>query len=405
LPVAQALSYACSRLARRTDPHVRLRKPLERSIRSGHPWIYRDALLPFQAEAGSVVVVESKDGQFLARGLAEAGPIGVRVFTTRDEPVAAPLFMQRVARAFDLRARIIAPDTTAYRLLHGEGDRLPGVVCDRYGPFAVLKLDGDAAWAWNERLSEWLQQPLRELGVRGLLLRTTRKNAKPIRLAWGETPEPELVVDEHGMRLAANLWQGQKTGLFLDHRESRLRVRQLARGLRVLNLYGYTGGFSVAAGLGEASFVITVDSAPKALELAERSWQHNHLPPATHAIRAADVHALLPLLLEAGERFGLVVADPPSFAPNAPAKPAALASYAALHEAALRLVERGGLYLAASCSSHLTRDDFDATLREGSRRAKRPLQVLERWSAPADHPRLLAFPEGDYLKVTLLRAD
>jgi 23S rRNA (cytosine1962-C5)-methyltransferase len=210
-------------------------------------------------------------------------------------------------------------------------------------------------------------------------------------------------VEEHGMQLCANLWQGQKTGLFLDHRESRRRVRELSGGLRVLNLYGYTGGFSVAAGLGNATQVITVDIARPALDLAERSWRANRLPDTSHTAQAGDVPALLTTFGERRERFDLIVADPPSFAPSAAAKTAALESYAALHARALGLVASSGLYLAASCSSHISEEDFDLTLREGSRRARRDMQLLERWSAPADHPRLLAFPEGDYLKVLLLR--
>jgi 23S rRNA (cytosine1962-C5)-methyltransferase len=387
----------------RHDIRVRLRKPLERSIRSGHPWIYRDALAPFTAEPGSVVTVEAKSGRFLARGLADTGPIGVRVFTTRDEPLEAAFFQARIERALSMRARIVPPDTTAYRLLHGEGDGLPGMVCDRYGPFAVLKLDGDAALSNRERMSDWLRERLDAIGVRGLLTRSSRKHGQPVASAWGEVPPTEIVVEEHGMQLCANLWQGQKTGLFLDHRESRRRVRELAGGMRVLNLYGYTGGFSVAAGLGAATEVITVDSARPALELAERSWRQNGLPEAAHSAQTSDVPALLMTLAERRERFDLVVADPPSFAPSAGAKTGALESYSTLHARALAVVARGGYYLAASCSSHITHEDFDGTLREGSRRARRSVQLLERGSAPADHPRLLAFPEGDYLKILLLR--
>jgi 23S rRNA (cytosine1962-C5)-methyltransferase len=390
-------------VTRSTDIRVRLRKPLERSIRSGHPWVYRDALATCDAEPGAIVSVESKSGRFLARGLADRGAIGVRAFTTRDEPLDARFFARRIEQALALRTRIIPHATNAYRLLHGEGDRLPGIVCDRYDTFAVLKLDGEAAIAWQDRLCEWLRTPLAALGIRGLLVRGPRKNNKPVSLAWGEVPAQELFVEEHGMRLATNLWQGQKTGLFLDHRESRYRVRAIASGLRVLNLYGYTGGFSAAAGLGGAPQVTTVDSAGAAIDLAERSWLANGLAPSAHRAHVSDVPALLGSFAAANERFELIIADPPSFAPNASALPAALESYAALHAAALGLVERGGYYLAASCSSHVTRDAFELTLREGSRRARLSLQVLERWEAPADHPRLLVFPEGDYLKVALMR--
>jgi 23S rRNA (cytosine1962-C5)-methyltransferase len=385
-----------------SELRVRLRKPLERAIRAGHPWVYRDALEPFEAEAGAIVRVTSKSGGLLGRGLAEHGPIAVRVFTTDDEPIDAALFARRFDSAFALRARIVPQGTDAYRLLHGEGDRLPGIVCDRYGSYAVLKLDGEAAGAWQARLVEWLRAPLAALGIDSLLTRAGGKGTPQVTPAWGLPPPEELVVDECSMRLSLSLSRGQKTGLFLDHRESRRRVRELASGLRVLNLYGYTGGFSVAAGLGGAAHVTTVDSAAPALEHARRSWELNGLSASRHTLLAADVPETLRALAAQGQRYELVIADPPNFAPNETAKRAALESYAALHAASLGLAAEDGFYLAASCSSHVSQQEFLAGLREGERRARRSAQLLERWSAPADHPRLVAFPEGDYLKVALL---
>ena len=386
-------------------PHLktRLRKPLERSVRSGHPWLYREALQAFEAEPGSIVTVLDDRKRVLCRGLADSGPIAVRIFTTRDEPLDQRLLARRIESAFALRAQMVPPETDAYRLLHGEGDQLPGIVCDRYGSCAVLKLDGDAACAWRSELTDALRAPLAALGVDSLLVREGRKHDQHVELAFGVAPPEELLVRERGMLLCASLWHGQKTGLFLDHRESRFRVRGIAAGARVLNLYGYTGGFSIAAGLGGAAHVITVDVAAPALALAERSWAANALPAERHETRAADVPELLTELTTARARFDLIVADPPSFAPNAKSKPGALASYGKLHTACLGLLEPGGCYVAASCSSHVSAEDFDATLREGARGAKRVLQVLERSGAPADHPRLLAFPEGDYLKVVVAR--
>lgn len=386
-------------------PHVktRLRKPLERSVRSGHPWLYREALEPFEAAPGSVVTVLDERKRVLCRGLAESGAIAVRVFTTRDEPLDARLLGQRVESAFGLRARVVPPETDAYRLLHGEGDRLPGIVCDRYAASAVLKLDGDAACTWRQELVDALRAPLAALGVDTLLVREGRKHEQHVELAFGVAPGEEVTVRERGMRLCASLWHGQKTGLFLDHRESRFRVRGLSAGARVLNLYGYTGGFSIAAGLGGAAHVTTVDIAAPALALAERSWAENGLVAGRHVTRSADVPEVLAELAAARARFEVIVADPPSFAPSAKSKPAALASYGKLHAACLGLLEPGGFYVAASCSSHVTAEDFDATLREGARVARKVLQVLERSGAPADHPRLLAFPEGDYLKVVVAR--
>jgi 23S rRNA (cytosine1962-C5)-methyltransferase len=382
---------------------VRLQRPLERAILAGHPWIYRDALAPFSADPGEIVDVFDKRGRLLAKGVVDAGPIGVRVYTTQaKERVGPELFRERIAAAFSLRARALPEATDAYRLLHGEGDRLPGVVVDRYGEFAVLKLDGEGVLPFREQLAEVLEPPLRELGVRGLLARTSRKQGSEVEQLWGDAPEREVAVRERGMRLLANLWEGQKTGLFLDHRESRARVRALARELSVLNLYGYTGGFSVAAGLGGAREVTTVDLAKPAIELAARTFVANELGQPHHAL-AEDVAEFLKRAHVEQRRYQLVVADPPNFAPAQAKLEGALESYATLHGSALGLIEPGGFYLAASCSSHVRSGDFLDTLREGARRSRRMLTILEQTGAPFDHPRLLAFPEGDYLKVVLCR--
>jgi 23S rRNA (cytosine1962-C5)-methyltransferase len=385
---------------------VRLIRPLERSILSGHPWLYREALAPFDALPGEPVDVFDKRGRLLAKGYADAGPIAVRVLTTRSKEAVGPeLFRTRVLAALALRAQALPADTSAYRLIHGEGDRLPGVVCDRYGPYAVLKVDGEGALALRAQLADALRAPLAQLGIIGVILRTSRRHGGRAELLFGEAPPRELEVQERGMKLLANVWEGQKTGLFLDHRESRARVRSLAAGKRVLNLYGYTGGFSVAAGLGGASFVTTVDAARPAIELSSRGFALNGLPTSLHRAVVEDVPEFLKQAAARADRYDVVVSDPPNFAPSQDKSERALESYAALHAACLGLIGPGNLYLAASCSSHVRMADFLETLREGSRRARRVLSVLEQNGAPFDHPRLLAFPEGDYLKVVLCRAD
>jgi 23S rRNA (cytosine1962-C5)-methyltransferase len=382
---------------------LRLRKPLERAILSGHPWVFRDAFEPYEAAPGQVVEVIDKRGRFLCRGLAEGGPIGVRVFSTRDEPLDKPFFEKRIHEALALRTRVVPEATSAYRLLHGEGDGLPGITCDRFAGFAVLKLDGEAAAAWEEKLVQWLREPLRVCGIKSLLTREGKRQNKSIQLAWGSEPPEPLVIEERGVQLAVNLREGQKTGFFLDHRDSRHIVRQMSHGLRVLDLYGYTGGFSVSAGLGGATEVTTVDITAAALDLARQSWRLNGLYTEKHRTVTADVPEFLGELDKDGARFGLVIADPPSFAPKQSATLQAQKSYAALHCGALGVIEAGGFYLAASCSSHIKRQQFDDTLQEGARRARRRLQILGRWETPSDHPRLLSFPEGNYLKVTLSR--
>ena len=380
---------------------VRLIKPLERVIHEGHPWIYRDALEPHDAQPGDTITVHDKRGRFVCRGHADSGPIALRVWTTEDESLAR-LYSARFAEALALRAWIRPPDSTAYRLVHGEADRMPGCVVDRYDSVAVMRLDGEGATALREPLILAAEPHLRALGIETLLWRVGRKQQTEVHAAFGSLPDKPVVVTERGTKLVADLLHGQKTGLFLDLRESRFRIRQLSQGARVLNLYGYTGGFSVSAALGGAVHVTTVDIAPEAVKLTADTFAANGLDTQQHTAITSDVPDYLDGL-PASADYDIIICDPPSFAPSERALPAALESYRGPHERCMRRVVRGGLYLAASCSSHVDREAFEETLREAARKTRRVVQVLERSGAPADHPRLLAFPEFDYLKVVLCR--
>lgn len=383
---------------------IRLKKKLERTLRQGHPWIFVDAISGTLPEAGKVVTVLDDRGRFLARGLSEAGPIGVRIFCTVDEPMDKNLFARRINAAVSLRREVIPLETDAYRLLHGEGDRLPGVICDVYGKYAVLQFDGQAAPVWMSTIVDCLEPQLRNSGIENLLLRTGRGKERKAKSLFGKLPTAEIQIFEHGMKLSVDLVKGQKTGLFLDHRESRHRARELAKGKSVLNLFGYTGGFSVAAGLGGATRVDTVDRDASACTLAEKSWVENGLSPELHKAHTSAVQVFCEAAAGQKRSWDLVICDPPSFAPSEKKVCSALNAYRALHTAALGRVKPGGLYLAASCSSHVNMEAFEGTvLHAATRRDGRVLQILERWSAPADHPRIAAFPEGDYLKVILAR--
>lgn len=384
------------------DRTLKLRIPLERVLRSGHPWVYRRALRDPPARAGEVVTLQDRNGRFIARGISDDGPIAARIFTTREQPLTARLFAERLEQACALRRRVLPPDTNAYRLVHGEGDRLPGFVVDIYGQYAVLALDSKGLYSWLPTWLEVLTPELQRVGVRGAVARVPKIDGFGVQPVWGRRP-PELVtVTERGMKLVVSLWHGQKTGLFLDHRESRWRARELSDGCRVLNLYGYTGGFSVTAGLGGAREVITVDSARPALELAKKSWDLNDLEPRKHRVVASDVPRFMKAIQD-DERFDVVIADPPSFAPSKRAVQRATRAYRKLHESCLRHVSDGGLYLAASCSSHITLDMFRASVRDAARAGRRSASILETWGAAPDHPTLPAFPEGNYLKVCLIR--
>ncbi len=375
---------------------LRLQKPLEKAIRAGHPWIFRDALLPFDAPPGSVITVHDRADNFLCRGLAEEGPIGVRVFTITDIPLDAALIKIRIQKALVYRDKIRSAETTCLRLINGEGDRIPGLILDQYGPFAVLVLDGSSLDIWQETIYSVLRQELGSRWIKTLLLRTRYRHEKSIETLWGEKPDQELIVTENGMRLFADLLNGQKTGLFLDHRDSRLAVRQVSKNKRVLNLYGYTGGFSAAAGLGGAAEVTTVDIAPGAITLADKTWRENNLDPEKHHGIVSDVPEYINAIKPGS--FDLVIADPPSFAPKKSATPNALKAYRLLHASIFRAI-KSGTYIAASCSSHVTKEMFEATLLDAAQFCHKTIRIKDIWGAGKDHPVLKNFPEGDYLKV------
>jgi 23S rRNA (cytosine1962-C5)-methyltransferase len=386
------------------DVRIPLIKPLKRALRRGHPWVFRDAIKRVTVRPGTVVTLVDENDKFVARGWADEGPIAVRVLTTRDEPVDAELLRRRIDDADRVRRQVVPPETNTLRLIHGEGDRLPGVVCDLYGSHATLALDGSASVANKDLLVELLVPVLQARGVEGLLVRSGRRGRRSVEMAWGRNPPDIVEVKEQGLVLACDLIEGQKTGLFLDHRTARRMVRRLAKGLRVLDLYCYVGGFSASAGLGGAATVVSVDVAPGAIEFAKKTWAANNLDTRRHQPVVADVPKFLEAQEAAGNRFEFIVADPPSFAPNEQSRHGAQRGYTKLHRACLRLLAPGGYMLAASCSSHIDRRDFEDALVEAADKERRNLQILERFGAPPDHPRLLSFPEGDYLKVVIARA-
>jgi 23S rRNA (cytosine1962-C5)-methyltransferase len=384
---------------------VRLRKELERSIRAGHPWIYADALeAPRGLQTGSVVDVVGRDGKVLARGLYDArSPIAVRIATLDPaEEVDAAFVRRRIEAALRARRGVIdARETDAFRWLNGEGDFLPGVVVDVYASVAVARFDGDAVRAWRDAVTDAVADLGRGLGVAHVYERS--RGGKGEVLRGGPPPNP-VQIREKNVLFAVDVVAGQKTGFFLDQRENRYALRSYCAGEEVVNLFGYTGGFSVHAALGGARRVTTVDSAAGALDGARINFQLNGVDPERHAFACEDAFAWLERARSEGRRFGVVVTDPPSFAPSEKALKKALGAYRDLNALALQVVAEGGVLAAASCSSHVTMEAFLGTLRDAADKVRRPLRILDVRGQPADHPSLPAFPEGRYLKFVLCRA-
>ncbi|MBM4015810.1 MAG: class I SAM-dependent rRNA methyltransferase [Planctomycetes bacterium] len=405
---------------------IRLTQGIEGSLRGGHPWAFADAvaLAPGLAD-GEVVDLLDRRGEFVARGTVEPrSPLAFRAWTLDpDQRVDAALVVQRLAGAIALRRELLRPGVTGFRACHGENDHLPGLQCDLYGDVASLRTDGALGVAWEERFVGAVQQLLRP---RAIVVRNPLLQDGEARVVAGTMPaapaggrDGEVVIEEHGRRFFVDVLRGQKTGFFLDQRENRDRVAQLARGRRVLNTFAYTGGFSVAAAQGGAAHVTTVDLAAPAVETARRNFALNGLDPAAHSFLAADAFDVLAELaaratggappqpvagLPTGS-FDLIVLDPPSFAHSRKMVPRAEKAYEKLNELALRALPPGGWLATASCSSHVREADFLAYVATAAVRARRRVTIAAIAGAAPDHPARLGFPEGRYLKFALLRAE
>jgi 23S rRNA (cytosine1962-C5)-methyltransferase len=371
----------------------------------GHPWIWQGAILSAKAASiGEEVMVVTPDKRRLGRGIYDPGsPIAVRVWSRGDAPVDAELFRTRALRAISLRQTLFADgQTTAYRVVHGEGDRMPGLVVDRYGEVAILRVDGPAAETVARRFAATLADALFSCGVRSLALRTGARGQE-VRLESlaGGSPPDTLRALEHGVPFEVDLAKGQKTGAFLDQRENRRRVFSMASGKDVLNLFSYAGGFSLLAALGGARAVTSVDIALGAHKTAQASFRIAGVDPGGHSFVTADAFAFLEQARKRGGSWDLIVSDPPSFAPNERALPRALSSYRALHRACADVLRPGGVLCASSCSSHVDATTFATTLDDAAL-GRSDLSLLEMVGAPADHPTLAAWPEGRYLKFAIL---
>lgn len=354
------------------------------TVARGHPWVYREGVRGSAKPGDEVLLVDGRDRP-VAWGLFDEGPIAVRVLG-RDPVALGELVRRRLAQAID-RRRLVGGDTTAMRLVNGEGDGLGGLVVDRYGDVAVVRLYSKA---WERHLGHilaGLPQPKvwRRFGVERV---DGRDGGEALR---GGEPDDVVYVQEHGMRLLVRPKVGQKTGMFLDQREHRRLVRGWAAGRTVLNLFCYTGGFSVAAALGGARHVTSVDLSAPAVADAEENFRLNGLDPKAHRFVAADAFAW------SGDPVDFVVVDPPSLTHDRSADAAARSAYKKLHRHVAPLAK--GLLATSSCTARLSVDRWEETVREGLGAG---WATLHRSSEPPDHPVLLAHPEGRYLKFALL---
>lgn len=387
---------------------LQLSRDLVRSIKRGHAWVYSNALrnLPKAQPGSQAVLLDNRGGKEIARGFFDPeSAIALRICTTEpSEKLNDDWAEGRMHRALALRKGLFDNKTTGYRLFNGEGDGLPGLVCDIYDKNAAIKLDRHASdQFWDLRgISEWLND---HLDVHTVYKRQLSRRDKQGEVVFGNLPEGPVPFYENGVKFTADLIKGQKTGFYLDQRDNRERIRKFSKGRSILNMFGYTGGLSVYAGLGEAIHVTTVDSAKPALDVAEDHWTLNQLDPSLHSIIQADAFEFLESSIKQGNSWDMVILDPPSFAPSESAVPGAIAAYEKLISAGAKLISSGGLLAAASCSSHVTQAAFLDACENGISKAKRKSTIISINGLPSDHPTPLVMPELRYLKFVLMQLD
>jgi 23S rRNA (cytosine1962-C5)-methyltransferase len=381
-------------------PELTVAPALKERLSQGHPWIYADQLRG-DTRLASGTWVRVRSGNWSGVGLWDArSAIGVRLFSERAAP-DAQWVRERVQLAWRLREPLREAGHTAFRWLYGEADGLPGITVDLYGDYAMLQTYAESV----DVLVPWVVSALHTTTrLRGILQRGDAEGqarSAQLQALWGELPPETLTVREHGLSFLANLYEGQKTGLFLDQRENRQTIRHWARGLSVLNCFAYTGAFSVYAAAGGAAHVVTNDIAAPALDDARRNVAINHLDLSAHEFEAEDTFELLKRYADQGRTFDLVILDPPSFARSKQNQYAAIRAYTRLNTLALRCVRAGGLLASSSCTSQVGPEQFRAMLATAADVANRRLVALHDAGQPLDHPVPVHFPEGRYLKFVI----
>lgn len=384
----------------------------EKSLRRHHPWIYSGAVkqvLGDPAPGDSVEVrVEGGGGGVLARAAySPASQIRARVWSFKqDEKIDAAFFRGRIKRALELRASLpVATHTNAMRLIHGESDGLPGLVVDRYADVLVAQFLSAGAECWRETLLDALV----ELSGYDTIYERSDSEVRTLEglrprtgFARGNRAARRCPIVEYGLNFRVDVEQGQKTGFFLDQRENRQRIRQLASGRAVLDAFCYTGGFSLAALAGGAREVLALDSSAPALAVARDNLAANALDAQRIRFDEADVFAHLRTLRDRARTFDLVVLDPPKFAPTAAQVKNAARAYKDINLLALKLLSPGGLLATFSCSGGVSAELFQSILAGAALDAGGGAKIIERFGPAADHPVALEFPEGDYLKGLLI---
>lgn len=389
---------------------IRLKPTAEKLVKQGHPWIFSDSIVKVSksGNAGDLAILfDNRKDKVFGIGLYDPhSPIRIKVLSAEPAQINRDYFAQKTANAYALRQKLLQTDTNSYRLIYGESDGFPGLIADVYAEVLVVKLYSSI---WYHYLPVILPLLLEISKAKTLVLRLSRLlEKKPLApyvngaVLHGVLENEVVHFKEHGIHFSANVIHGHKTGYFLDHRENRRKVGVMAHNKRVLDVFSYAGGFSVHALAGGASEVISLDISAQALEVAVQNGKLN-AHTGRHNTMAIDAFKGLQSLVDAYERFDIVVIDPPSFAKSAKEIETAKNSYLRLAILGAQLVSKKGLLVLASCSSRITSRQFFDISENGISKAGRGYILEDKTFHDSDHP--IGFPEAAYLKCGYFRLD
>lgn len=380
----------------------------EKAILRRHPWIFSGAVKRIEGDPqeGDLVDVVDSHGQWLAAGHYQNESIICKVLSFDSPHIDEAFFRQRIASAIAYRRRLgffDRKDTDVFRLVHAEGDYLPGLVADWYAGTLVLQAHSVGMHRLLPIFVTLFREALNEYGLQTVIDKSsaTVPGGCDDGYLWGVERE-ERGIHENGRRMLINFFEGQKTGFFIDQRENRQLVCDLAAGRTVLNCFGYTGGFSLAALDGGARYVETVDISRKAIELCNRNVELNFGSQAPHKGVVADVLQYMDTL---GDGFDFIILDPPAFAKNHRSLQAGLKGYRSINQRAMQHIPSGGLLMTFSCSQAVSRDDFQTMVFTAAMNARRRVRIVRQLPHAADHPVSIHHPEGEYLKGLLLEVE
>ena len=382
---------------------VILKRGKEESLLRFHPWVFSGAIADIKGEPdeGDVVDVYTHEGKWIAVGHIQVGSIAVRVLSFKHEPIDADFWYRRLSVAFEMRRSLGLTDRedhNIYRLVHGEGDNLPGLVIDVYGHTAVLQAHSVGMHCNRMDIANALMRVMGDR-IKGIYYKS--ETTLPFKadidrgngyILGGPSDDTPL---EYGMKMPVDWISGQKTGLFIDQRENRALLERYSKGRSVLNMFCYTGGFSLAALRGGAKLVHSVDSSARAIELTEGGVKDNFPGDTRHAAFAEDAFKFLERM---DPIYDLIILDPPAFAKHKDALKHALIGYRRLNQKAMEKIKPGGILFTFSCSQVVSKDQFRTAVFTAAAQAGRSVKILYQLHQPADHPINIFHPEGEYLK-------